>query len=108
MKDDDLPGDEAYDDPIDGRRRKTIDQKTFRKPVKAIGLRRSVILDQDSMVSAAVESMRAAKIGSTLVIDKSGRLVGIFTERDVLNKMVLGEIDPRRTPRVGLHGSRRR
>lgn len=47
-------------------------------------------------VSAAVELINARKIGSVLVMD-GDRLVGIFTERDVLRRVVGERRDPDRT-----------
>jgi CBS domain-containing protein len=44
-------------------------------------------------VAAAVDILNQAKVGSVLVMDK-GRLVGIFTERDVLRRVVGGRRDP--------------
>lgn len=40
----------------------------------------------DTPAVAAIDKMRAAHVGCALVIDE-GRLLGIFTERDVLNKL---------------------
>ena len=86
-----LPGDEAYDDAVASTPRKVIDERTFKKPIKSIGLRRSVILGHEVRVSKAIEAMRDARIGSVLVTGPDGKLVGIFTERDVLNRIALGE-----------------
>ncbi len=41
----------------------------------------------DSTVAEAIQTMRDQKHGSVMVID-DGRLIGIFTERDVLTKVV--------------------
>jgi len=46
-------------------------------------------------VEDAVAEMNRHRVGSVLVID-SGRLVGIFTERDVLRRVVGAGIDPKR------------
>lgn len=48
-------------------------------------------------VLEAVQEMNRNKIGSVLVMDGQ-RLVGIFTERDVLRRVVGGELDPMTTP----------
>ena len=40
----------------------------------------------DTPAVEAIEKMRAAHVGCALVID-DGKLLGIFTERDVLNKL---------------------
>lgn len=48
-------------------------------------------------VAEAVKEMNAHKVGSVLVMD-GPRLAGIFTERDVLRRVVGGELDPKLTP----------
>ncbi|HEU4383244.1 MAG TPA: CBS domain-containing protein [Anaeromyxobacteraceae bacterium] len=47
-------------------------------------------------VAAAVEVLNGNKVGSVLVMDGQ-RLVGIFTERDVLRRVVGGHRDPEKT-----------
>jgi CBS domain-containing protein len=47
-------------------------------------------------VAAAVDVMNANKVGAVLVMD-GDRLVGVFTERDVLRRVVGGRMDPART-----------
>jgi len=47
-------------------------------------------------VADAVAEMNRHRVGSVLVID-NGRLVGIFTERDVLRRVVGAGIDPTRS-----------
>ncbi len=49
-----------------------------------------------STVAAAVDLMNANKVGSVLVM-RAGRLVGIFTERDVLRRVVGERMDPEKT-----------
>ncbi|MEN9633514.1 MAG: hypothetical protein RL077_1918 [Verrucomicrobiota bacterium] len=46
-----------------------------------------------SSVAAAVVEMNRHRVGSVLIIDH-GRLVGIFTERDVLRRVVGVGLDP--------------
>jgi CBS domain-containing protein len=48
-------------------------------------------------VAEAVQEMNAHKVGSVLVMNGL-RLAGIFTERDVLRRVVGADIDPRFTP----------
>jgi CBS domain-containing protein len=50
----------------------------------------------DATIAEAVAEMNRHRVGSVLVLD-GGRLVGIFTERDVLRRVVGASIDPRRT-----------
>lgn len=47
-------------------------------------------------VAEAVHEMNAHKVGAVLVMDGS-RLAGIFTERDVLKRVVGAGVDPRQT-----------
>ncbi len=47
-------------------------------------------------VSDAVAEMNRNRVGSILVLD-GGRLVGIFTERDVLRRVVGAGLEPRTT-----------
>ncbi|MGB0745025.1 MAG: CBS domain-containing protein [Opitutales bacterium] len=52
---------------------------------------------EDTMVDAAVAEMNRNRVGSILV--KSGsKIVGIFTERDVLTRVVSSGRDPKVTP----------
>ncbi len=48
-------------------------------------------------VADAVAEMNRNRVGSVLVLDEGGRLVGIFTERDVLRRVVGAGIDPKRS-----------
>jgi CBS domain-containing protein len=50
-----------------------------------------------SSIGDAIALMNARHIGSVVVMDGE-RLVGIFTERDVLTRVVPQQMDPRRTP----------
>ena len=51
----------------------------------------------ETMVIVAVHKMNAHKIGALLVVDRE-RPVGIFTERDVLVRVVAAGLDPKTTP----------
>lgn len=46
-------------------------------------------------IAEAVDEMNRHRVGSVLVLD-GGRLVGIFTERDVLRRVVGAGVDPKR------------
>jgi CBS domain-containing protein len=48
-------------------------------------------------VAQAAQEMDRKKVGSVLVME-GGRLVGIFTERDVLWRVVAAGFDPKTTP----------
>lgn len=50
----------------------------------------------DTLVTECVRLMTASKVGALIVIDGK-RLTGIFTERDALNKVLAGGLDPGKT-----------
>ncbi|WP_445681022.1 CBS domain-containing protein [Radicibacter daui] len=52
-----------------------------------------VLVSPEDSVRQTVKRMVERKIGAVLVVD-DGRLVGIFTERDVMNRVVGGGRDP--------------
>lgn len=62
-------------------------------PLKSIIRRTLVTISPTSPIRTALESMRAERIGSVVIIDQNQAPLGIFTERDVLNRIVLGGID---------------
>lgn len=56
-------------------------------------------ISPEALVAEAVELMNEKNIGALAVVD-GGRLAGIFTERDVLRRIVDAQRDPKQT-RVG-------
>ena len=56
-----------------------------------------VCVGESVTVQAAVEAMLARRQAGVLVVDGAGRLTGIFTERDVLMRVVGRNLDPNRT-----------
>ncbi len=50
----------------------------------------------ESTVERAIRTMLDRRVGAVAVIDEDRRVAGIFTERDVLLRMSLGEHDPRK------------
>jgi len=57
-----------------------------------------ICLSDRATVQEAVQIMLAQRQAGVLVTDAAGRLVGIFTERDVLTRVVGKDLDARRTP----------
>lgn len=56
-----------------------------------------VVVKPESTVWEAVEKMDRLGIGALPVVDEEGRLVGIFTERDLLRRVVARRRDPEST-----------
>jgi CBS domain-containing protein len=65
---------------------------TKRPIAKLPTLRPPVCVEPSASVAAAVEAMNEGRTGCVLVV-RSDRLVGIFTERDVLTKIVGTGVD---------------
>ncbi len=51
---------------------------------------------RDMTVRAACKLMAEKRIGALLIVERN-KIVGIFTERDALNKVLAGELDPDKT-----------
>jgi CBS domain-containing protein len=56
-----------------------------------------ICLPADATVHEAVQTMLARRQAGVLITDAEGRLAGIFTERDVLTRVVGKDLDARRT-----------
>jgi len=62
---------------------------------------RDVIRDREpyslraaASVLEAAEFMAQRKIGAVCVLDEGGKLLGVFSERDLLNRVVVPRLDP--------------
>jgi len=62
-----------------------------------IGDRHTVTVDAHASVSEVARQMAAHNIGAVPVVD-DGRLVGIFSERDILTRVVAADRNPLQTP----------
>jgi CBS domain-containing protein len=49
--------------------------------------RKAVLVEPNTKVAQVISLMNEKRTGCALVVDDGGRLVGIFTERDILQKM---------------------
>ena len=49
-------------------------------------------------VSSVIERMNQANVGSILIVDEVDSLMGIFTERDALTRVLGQNLDPKTTP----------
>ena len=57
----------------------------------------SATVPPESTVAEAIRLMLARRVGAVVVVD-ANRVVGIFTERDVLKKLALSGRDPEKVP----------
>src|SRR5687767_15802617 len=65
--------------------------------VTTLGPAEPICLPSTATVHEAVERMLAGRQAGVLIVDGEGRLTGIFTERDVLTRVVGKDRDSRRT-----------
>ncbi len=65
--------------------------------VEEVMTRNPVSVKPDNSVMDAVLIMDKLGIGALPVVDENGRLVGIFTERDLLRRVVARRRDPEKT-----------
>ncbi|MBI4572332.1 MAG: CBS domain-containing protein [candidate division NC10 bacterium] len=87
-----------YDDDLryedDTGPHKAIDERLFREPIKILHLRAGrVAVPLGTTIGQAARVMKERRIGCVLVED-GGKVVGIFTERDILTKLVGTGYDP--------------
>ena len=63
---------------------------------RVIEQRKLVVAPPEASVSDAAQLMRNGKVGAVLVVEEA-RLVGIFTERDAVYRVLAAGCDPRAT-----------
>jgi len=72
---------EAYED------KELIRGAVLTTPISDLSTRPPIVVDAQATVVAAVNAMNEHRTGCVLV-EREGKLVGIFTERDVLTKVI--------------------
>lgn len=70
----------------------STEQQTFSSPLSAVIRREPVTCLPDTQIREALQMMRDAHLGSMVVADASGKPLGIFTLRDLLERVVLSEL----------------
>lgn len=84
-----IPGDESYFE--SGGERRSFDSALLREPLSALAVRPAIVLPAQENVTTAVRAMQREHRGCVLVTDdgtSGSKLRGIFTERDVLFRIV--------------------
>lgn len=66
---------------------RNLDSSTFQMPIKNLRIRRPISVSPTQTVAEAVKIMQEKHLGCVVVTEKE-KLVGIFTERDVLMKII--------------------
>lgn len=78
---------------LEDREHRSISEEIFERPVLEIKRRTWLQMEGKETVAAAAREMVSKRIGSVLVT-RDSILVGILTERDLLNRMVESPFDP--------------
>ena len=71
---------------------KVLSNETIQQPIRTLELGRAVVVESAASVASTIELMQQKKTGCVLV-SRDGILAGIFTERDVLMKILNKKAD---------------
>ncbi len=91
-----LDADDDYSSSGDPEER-SIGPAVFNDTVGVLGPAEPVRLRETATVADAAQRMLQARQAAVLVVDAAGRLTGIFTERDLLTRVVGRELNPKGT-----------
>ncbi|MBI3800953.1 MAG: CBS domain-containing protein [Deltaproteobacteria bacterium] len=80
-----------------GPARKAFDARSLQEPIQVLPFASPLSVTRTTSVAEAIRMMQEHHVGCVLV-QEADRLVGIFTERDVLNKVAGSAQDPAQTP----------
>ncbi|MFP6625877.1 MAG: CBS domain-containing protein [Deltaproteobacteria bacterium] len=89
--------DESIREAESGDEVRVFDEDMLRNPVTVLEPRLPVVVEPQVPVIEAIALMQKERIGCVLVA-RSKKLKGIFTERDVLTQVVGKGLDPAKTP----------
>jgi CBS domain-containing protein len=81
--------DEAYVDEMDERVEDLsgVEHSLENATLSELGPAPPVTVRENATVAEVIATMRAKNIGSVIIVDKAGKVTGLFTERDVLNRV---------------------
>ena len=77
----------TQEDVPDASIRGRIEESLSRDKIETLNPVGAVSVAEDTPLDVVVAQMRERKIGCMLITDQEGRLCGIFTERDLINKV---------------------
>lgn len=72
--------------------RSRIEKSVTEDLIKTLDPAEAISVAADTTLDAAVQTMRAKRIGCLLITDSDGKLCGIFTERDLVTR-IAGEVE---------------
>ncbi len=65
-----------------------MDAEKLQAPITELNVRTPLVVGPDTPAREAIDVLKEKRAGCVLVVDAEGYLLGIFTERDVLKKLV--------------------
>lgn len=68
-----------------------VERSLMEDPVGNLCRHRPIVVLPDATIRQAIQLMLGPGVGALLVVDTSGKLVGIFSERDLLTKLPTSE-----------------
>lgn len=71
----------------------TDEQQVMNRTLRSLLTRPPVTCGPDTPVAEVLQTMRDRKIGSMPIVDATGKLMGIFTRHDVLDRVALSQCD---------------
>lgn len=93
MSDSVQPNPEEFQDPLENydppEYNDDFERALAEEPVTSIHTQPCTAIAENTPVHAALKTLVGRDIASTLVVDRDGRLVGIFSDRDALDKVAL-------------------
>jgi CBS domain-containing protein len=89
--------DESYEDDPSGRERteQQLGEAILNAPIRVLEPQPAVTLREEATIGDAIRIMLEKRIGAVLVL-REGKAAGIFTERDVLRRVVSAGLDQSR------------
>ncbi|MEQ8791100.1 MAG: CBS domain-containing protein [Pirellulaceae bacterium] len=93
MAEQSYPDPDKFQDPLENYEPRVyaddLERALAEEPVAAIHAQPFIAIAADTPVHAALEKLVGRDIASTLVVDEQQHLVGIFSDRDALDKVAL-------------------
>ncbi len=73
-----------------------MDSTTLSSPLETLNPKKAICVDHDASLKSVIQKMKEHGIGCVCVVEKNW-LVGIFTERDILKKVVCNNLNLEKT-----------
>ncbi len=62
-------------------------------PISRLSLNKVITVKSGSTLKEVIDTLNSNKIGATIVLDEKEQAIGIFTERDILTRIVAKDLD---------------